>query len=118
MQLGDDPCATPAVNDLLSLTSRLGWVEIDTVLVMTIKLLQQGQSSDTQTKKLCMLKEQSSPSRNWLADQRRELLSAHGPALMEAHLCMRFAVSNRPVTHTGGVFGLAALVLEGQNPPS
>src|SRR5580704_19161541 len=47
-----------------------------------------------------------------LGDERRELVGADAPALVEPHLLVGLAVGHRPVAHARGVSRLAALVLE------
>src|SRR5689334_7727619 len=48
-------------------------------------------------------------------DERRELVRALAPALVEAHCLVRFAIGRRPVPDARGVARLAALILEGQD---
>ena len=43
-----------------------------------------------------------------------ELLCAHCPSLMKAHLLMLFAVSHRPVTDASAVFCLTCLIFKCQ----
>ena len=49
-----------------------------------------------------------------LFDKRCELLSARHPALVKAHFFVRFAVGNRPVTHSRDLVRVVTLLLERQ----